>query len=176
MPEHVRAGIEVTRAWLTLARLRFFLNDPYAALEALCLGSRFAETAHPLAEAARSFAQLQDAIGERRPEIKWLGAAAQLLALAKQRAAAPEGASFDWQPLEARFEYDPALPVTILAGATAAGAAARLAAYEPLLVEGLAGRKGALISGGTAAGVCSLAARVAQRVNAAEPGSLQLVG
>jgi hypothetical protein len=165
--EHIHAGIEVTRAWLALAKLRFLLNDPFSAFEALCLGARSAETHHPLLESVRSFEQLKDAIGTRQPAIEWLCAGAQLLARAKELNAVSHKAKFDWQPLVGRFQFDASLPVTILAGSTA---------REPLLLEGLAGHKGILISGGTTAGVCGLAARVESQLNSSGRAILQLVG
>ena len=151
--EHLRAGIEVTRAWLTLAKLRFLLNDPFSAFDALCLGSRFAEKHHPLLDLVRSFEQLKDAIGARRAAIDWLCAGAQLLCRAKERNSVDDAAKFNWSPLVGNFSFEPSMPATILAGATASAESARVAAYEPLLCDGLAGQKNTLISGGTTGGV-----------------------
>src|SRR5262249_32579661 len=83
--EHLRAGIEITRTWLTLTKLRFLLNDPFASFEALCVGARSAETHHPIAELLNSLEQLKDAIGSRRPAVDWLCACAELLTKAKER-------------------------------------------------------------------------------------------
>jgi mutator protein MutT len=173
--EHLRAGIEVTRAWLALATLRFLLNDACSAFESMCVGARAAETYHPLEELAHSFEQLKDAIGGRRPEIDWLCAAAQLLSRSKRANGGTGGAASNWHPLIQRFQHDPASQVTIFAGATAAAETERLAAFEPFLEQGLKDHAGTFISGGTTAGVCGLAERLATRLNA-NGARIQLVG
>jgi RyR domain len=174
--EHVRAGVEVTRSWLTLAKLRFLLDDAFSAFEALCLGARAASTHHPLTELVHSFEQLGDAISGKRPSIQWLCAGAQLLAKTKELNTAPEAATVDLQPLVRKFEFDPTQPVTIFAGATADSEATRLGSYEPLLLDGLAGQRDVFISGGTTAGICGLVGRVSTRLKAATAGAIRLVG
>jgi hypothetical protein len=159
-----------------MAKLRFLLNDPFFAFDALCLGARSAETHHPLEDLVHSLEQLTDAIGARRPDIGWLWAGAQLLAKAKERSSVPAAGQIAWEPLAGRFHFDASLPVTIFAGATAQAETARLAAYEPFVRDGLAGHKGIVISGGTTAGVCGLAARVARQLNSSKQASLQLAG
>jgi mutator protein MutT len=173
--EHLRAAIEGTRAWLTLAKLRFLLNDPFSSFEALCLGARAAETHYPLAAVVHSFEQFKDAIGARRPSVDWICAGAQLLARAKERSVQTTNAR-EREPLAERHPFDASLPVTIFAGATADAESIRIQTHEPLILDGLLGYHGFVISGGTTAGVCGLIARAATQLNSSNRAAIQLVG
>jgi mutator protein MutT len=169
--QHIHAGIEVTRAWLTLAKIRLLLGDGTGAFEALCIASRVAENAHPLADFQRSLVNLADAIGKRHPFIPILNQAALLLVKAKENASP---SAEQWLPLAKRFDYANRGRMLILAGSTAADGGGELRQFEPHLKSSLEGFAGCILTGGTDAGVCGLAARI---VAGLQPnGNVELVG
>ncbi len=73
------------------------------------------------------------------------------------------------------FRYRPDSRILVLAGSTEAASEDRLGAYEAPLAEALSAFSGTLISGGTPAGVCALAARAAARANRGG-AKIELVG
>jgi ppGpp synthetase/RelA/SpoT-type nucleotidyltranferase/predicted NUDIX family NTP pyrophosphohydrolase len=169
--QHIHAGIEVTRAWLTLSKIRLLLGEETGAFEALCIASRAAENAHPLADFQRSLDHLEDAIGTRLSFINILNQTALLLVGAKENAANPAEQRL---PLVKQFDYAGQSRVLILAGSTAADSDSELRQVEPHLKSGLQGFAGCLLTGGTDAGVCALAARVVADLQA--KGAVQLIG
>lgn len=173
--EHIQAGIELTRAWLTLSKIRLLLDDNTGAFEALCVASRHAETHHPLADFQRSLDSLQDAIGNRRPFIQLLNQTAILLAKSRENGANPCAAE-QWLPLVKQFDYAGMNRVLILAGGTAQGSEVRLQQFEPGLRTSLEGFTGAVLTGGTDAGICGLAARLAADLNSKTANAVNLVG
>jgi ppGpp synthetase/RelA/SpoT-type nucleotidyltranferase len=168
--EHIRAGIEVTRAWLTLCKIRLLLGEETGTLEALCLAARLTESPHPLADFQRSLDGLKDAISGCRPYISLLDQTALLFVAEKT----PLGA--DAEPAQPAFTFQADAPVLILAGSTEAQSEARLAAYEAPLQDGLSTFNGTLITGGTEVGICGLAARCAAHANASGTAHNELVG
>jgi len=169
--QHIHAGIEVTRAWLTLAKIRLLLGEETGAFEALCIASRAAENAHPLADFQRSLDQLDDAIGKRQPFISILNQTALLLVKAKENAANSAG---QWLPLVKQFDYARPGRVLILAGRTAADSESELRQFEPHLKSSLEGFAGCVLTGGTDVGVCGLAARLVAGLQSS--GAVELVG
>lgn len=149
--EHARAGIEVTRAWMTLAVLRLLVGDDLTgAVEALALGARSAEGPQPLLHLLTTLGRLDDAANGARHDIRIVLEAARLLAEARAtNAPAPA----------------PAGHVLVVAGATAEGASEALARFAPPLAEALRGFV-AVVTGGTSAGVCGLVADAVARARA----------
>ncbi|MCL4180056.1 MAG: NUDIX domain-containing protein [Verrucomicrobia bacterium] len=174
--EHARAGIEVTRAWLTLSKVRLLLEDETGAIEALCLAARVAETHHPLVDFGKSLDRLQDAIGHHRPSVGRLDNTALLLAKSIESGAGQKGTTPDWRPFLRKGNLPPVSRVLILAGSTAAGCEAELAQWEQPLLDALEGFHGVVLTGGTDAGVCALTARVVQRLQQAGKDDIRLVG
>ncbi len=174
--EHVLAGIEITRAWLTIAKIRLLLGENTGALEALCLATRCAENHHPLAEFQRSLDRLHDAIGTHRPFIAVLDRAALLLANAKECSALKDRSGFGWQPLQKLCDLDPKRRITLLAGSTSSPDHPRIAEWEQLLAAALMGYDGYLLTGGTTAGICGMIGRVAGKLNSAGRARINLVG
>lgn len=174
---HIRAGIEVTRAWLTLAKVRLLLAEETGAVEALCVAARIAENHHPLTDFQRSLDRLKDAIGTHRPFIEMLDRAAMLLTKAQEfKDETEHRAGLDWEPLARRFVYPPDGHFLILAGSTAAGSETQLAAWEQPLEQALQKFEGWMLTGGSSAGVCAMAARVVDKLNRPQPGRINLVG
>ena len=166
--EHIQAGIEVTRSWVTLAKIRLLLQDQTGAVEALCLAHRAAETPHPLADLQRSLDRTNDAIGTHRPFVGVLDRAADLLA--KFKAAnldRPAGVAFDWQPFAQRSAFDSQERVLILTGDPAALRSNTLAGWERPLRDALTGFAGSVVTGGPETGVCALVARLAEGLHTA---------
>ena len=180
--EHIRASIEVTRAWLTLAKIRLLLGDEDGAMDALCLGARCAETELPLEDFQHSLARLKDALDKPRPDkprssVALLDLCAQLLAQAKAWPTATNRSAFEWlQPVEKRFEFLPGQRVVLLAGSTNTEDAVRWPAYEKHLRAALSGYEGYVLTGGTTAGLCGLVARVARDLNGVGQAKIELVG
>ena len=165
--EHIAAGIEVSRAWVTLCKIRLLLGtDETDAVEALCLATRTAETHHPLVDLHDDLDVLKDAIGADRPGIERLRRMVALLVEVKKHGS-------PWETDAENSKQGTSSPlcgstrVLILAGSTDADSDTRLAAFEEPLVETLTGFEGVLLTGGTAVGVCALALRCAARANAA---------
>ena len=173
--EHIQAGIEVTRAWLTLAKIRLLLAEDTGAIEALCVAACAAEKTQPLAEFQKSLAVLKDAIGERRPLVNMLDHVALLLVKARENNEASSPVE-KWLPLVRRFDYGNHGRVLILAGSTAAGSEATLNQFEPSLQTSLEGFTGHVLTGGTDAGVCGLAARLVSGLDKSQSGEVKLVG
>ncbi len=173
--EHIQAGIEMTRAWLTLSKIRLLSDDNIGAFEALCVALRHAESHHPLTDYQRSLDSLQDAIGNRRPFIQVLNQTAILLVRARQNGLNPCTAE-QWLPLVKQFDYAGAGRVLILAGSTAQGSEVRLQQFEPGLRTGLEGFTGAILTGGSDAGICGLATRLTADLNSKAGESVNLVG
>jgi len=173
---HIYACIEVTRAWLILSKIRLFLGEHSGALDALCMAARRAENHHPIEEFQRSLDRLKDAIGRRDPQVAVLDQCAHFLAKMKlwQTGASLDG--FDWRPLVKRFEFKPQSRYVILAGSTFADDAARWPAYETHLRAAFTGYEGYLLTGGTTAGICSIAGRIANDFNTAKTAKIELVG
>ncbi|HNX33260.1 MAG TPA: NUDIX domain-containing protein [Kiritimatiellia bacterium] len=168
--EHIRAGIEVTRAWLTICKIRLLLGDETGTLEALCLAARLTESPHPLADFHHSLDVLKDAISGCRPFISLLYQATLLLAAEKTLLRE------DAEPEKPNFTFQSEAPVLILAGSTDAQSEALLAAYEAPLQDALATFSGTLVTGGTGAGICGLAARCSAHANASGTAHSELVG
>jgi len=173
--DHVRAGIEVPRAWLTLAKIRLLLGDECGAIEALCLAAQSVENHHPLADFQHSLELLKDAIGGRRVFVNILNQAALLLIKAQENSASALTAE-QWLPFAKQFDYSNRNRVLILAGSTAEGTEAMLRQFEPDLRAGLDGFAGCILTGGTDAGVCGLAARLVAESNGNNPGAVDLIG
>lgn len=174
---HLEAGIEVTRAWLTLARVRLLLGEQTAAVEALCVAARIAENHHPLADFQRSLARLKDAIGAHRPFVEVLDRTAILLTKAKEFSADENNrGQLDWEPLVRQAEYPPDGHFVILAGSTTLGSQGKLAAWEEPLEQALQGFEGWLLTGGSSAGVCGLAAGIAKKLDDLQSGRITLKG
>ncbi len=173
--EHVQAGIEVTGAWLTLAKIRLLLGDESGSLEALCLASRSAENHHPLTDFQHSLELLEDAIGARRSFVNILKQTVQLLVKARENAEAACTAE-QWLPFVKQYDYSSQKRILILAGSTAAESETTLRKFEPDLRAGLEGFSGCILTGGTNAGVCGLAAGISADLNAKRPGTVELVG
>jgi len=173
--EHIQAGIEVTRAWLTLAKIRLLLGEDTGAIEALCVASHTAEKPHPLSEFQKSLDGLKDAIGERRPLVNVLDHVTLLLVKGRENRET-SGPVEKWLPLARQFDYRNHGRVLILAGSTAEGSEATLSQFEPSLRTSLEGFTGCILTGGTDAGVCGLAARLVAGLNAPPSGGVELVG
>lgn len=173
--QHIQAGIEVTRAWLTCSKIRLLLGDETGALEALCIASREAENAYPLSDFHRSLESLQDAIGERHAFINNLNCAALLLVKARENADLPYSDE-QWLPMVNQFPLGKPGRVLILAGSTAEGSDAMLRQFEPHLRASLEGFVGSVLTGGTDAGVCGLATRVVGELRSKQNTAIELVG
>lgn len=173
--QHILAGIEVTRAWLTLSKIRLLLGDETGAIEALCVASRATEKAHPLTDFQRSLDCLKDAIGERHRFVHVLDQATVLLIKAREHRESP-GSADSWLPLAKQFDYANQGRILILAGSTAEGSEATLGSFEPDLRTSLEGFAGCILTGGTDAGVCGLASRLAAGLNSPSPKTVELVG
>lgn len=173
---HIHACIEVTRTWLILSKIRLFLGEHGGALDALCMAVRRAENHHPIEEFQRSLDRLKDAIGRRDPEVTVLDQCAHFLAKMKlwQTGASHDG--FDWKPFVRRFEFKPQSRYVILAGSTSSHDAARWPAYEKHLRAAFRGYEGYLLTGGTAAGICGIAGRIANDFNTEKTAKIELVG
>jgi len=175
---HIEAGIEVVRAWLTLAKIRFFLNEDDGAFEALAFAAACTENHRPLADFQQGLDALKDALIHDRPKVAILDRAASILAKAiEARSAEIDRATHNWRPLSHQTRFDPAQPVLIIAGRTATpGEPERLKAYEADLRAILEGYQGQILSGGTTSGVCGVLASIVEEHNAAKPESIRLVG
>lgn len=173
---HVHAGIEVTRAWLTLSKIRLLLGDNGSALDALCVGTRCTESQHPVVDFQRSLDRLKDAIGRRKPGVALLGQCVQMLAKVKALQSGVNPAEFDWQPFAKLFDFKPQSRYLILAGSTSSKDEPHWADYEKHLRAALNGFEGYVLTGGTSNGICGIAARVASDFNATGKTKIELIG
>lgn len=174
--EHLRAGIEVTRAWLTISEIHLLLGEETGAIEALCAAARQAETYHPLGDFQHSLARLKDAIGKRQPFVALLHQTTQLLVTAKKLKDERNSSILSWEPFERKFEYAPETAIIILAGSTATEDNKRLAAWKEPLMAALTGFHGSVLTGGTCAGICNLAVQITNDLARSPSAKIQLVG
>lgn len=174
--EHIRARIEVNRAWFALVKIRLFLGEESKAFAALCHAARTAENARPVTAMVRSLSQLKDAVGSKLPGVDTLECSANLFveaALLKLGKSASQIRSM-W-PVESRVSIRPDLPVLIVAGSTGAIEPARLSRYGAHLRAMSKGGAFQILTGGTLAGVCGLVAELATEAEADDAIMLERV-
>ncbi|HNX34694.1 MAG TPA: hypothetical protein PKM57_08705 [Kiritimatiellia bacterium] len=150
-----------------------FLRE-IAAFEELCLAVK--NSRHPGTDIRRALDRVKASLGANHPFAPVLDQASDLFIKARQALTSERGARFKRAPLERRFTFRTGNKVLILAGSTDAQSGTRLAAYEAPLQDALSTYKGYLITGGTGAGVCGLAARCAAHANASGKAHVELVG
>jgi len=160
---HIRAGIEINRAWFALAKIRLFLGDDREAFEALCLGVRSTENPRPLSDVQHSLALFVDAIGDERPQAAILERVARLFVADGMARSEEEGRiACDWSSLNPLAEFDPTDRILIIADATGEIEIEQLAKYESLLRTALDECHVRILSGGTTAGICGVVAQIAR--------------
>lgn len=171
--DHIRAGIEVARAWMNLSVLRFLQGDEAGAVEAICLAARNTEDYLPLANQSNRFEALKDAIGRNRPFIGILARVTEMLALAECHQNAEDRAGLDWRPFLPVLRLTPEENILIVAGGTGNICKSARDKWTKMLADALDGFSGIILSGGTTSGVCGA---LADAVRTFPEGRIRLIG
>ena len=175
--EHIKAGIEVTRAWLALSKINLFLGEDACALEALCLAASCTDSSYPLADLKHHLDNLKDTVSDSRPFVQILDQATQLLVIeAEVQASKADRENHDWHPLENRAKFEQSEEILIVAGATGDIDEKTLKVYEGHLRAVLGGFNGQILGGGTTAGVSGLLAGIVKERRTAGSGKIRLTG
>jgi len=171
--DHIRAGIEVARAWMNLSVLRFLQGDESGAVEAICLAARNTDDFLPLVHQSYRIEALKDAIGRNRPFIGILARVTELLALAERHQNAEDRAALDWHPFQPALRLTPEENILIVAGGTGDISESARDKWARMLADALDGFSGIVLSGGTTSGVCGA---LADAVRTFPEGRVRLVG
>jgi len=171
--DHIRAGIEVARAWMNLSVLRFLQGNEARAVEAICLAARNTEDYLPLVHQSNRFEALKDAIGRNRPFIGILTRVTEILALAERHQNAEDRAGLDWLPFLPVLRLTPEENILIVAGGTGDISKSSRDRWAKMLADALEGFSGVVLSGGTTSGVCGA---LADAVRALPEGRIRLIG
>jgi ppGpp synthetase/RelA/SpoT-type nucleotidyltranferase len=165
---HVELGVNLPWSLFELGRLHLLCGAPYESLHAYALGVSAASAVHLLDEALASL----DRLAASADDLEGFGWARRLLLLGRA-ARFPSPANTDALAALATDPDQPLRgPVIVVAGGTAAAVQPQMEAYRELVVAGLAGHRGSVLSGGTAEGVSGLAADARAHLH----GDAELVG
>jgi ppGpp synthetase/RelA/SpoT-type nucleotidyltranferase len=174
---HIEAGIEVTRAWMTLCKIRLLLDDQAGAVEALCLASQSTEHVQPLEELSQTLDAWTDAVSTCRPLAPVLAEVARLIAITKaNKKTTPKYCDIATLLDVKKRHYQPGRRIIVLAGSTDTKDQKLINHFEPILLNAFRNYSGCLVTGGTAAGVCGLAARISAAINKSGAERITLVG
>jgi ppGpp synthetase/RelA/SpoT-type nucleotidyltranferase len=156
---HIAAGINLPGALYSLGKLRLLLGEPFQSLDAYAKAIQLSPTDGTLRTAVRSLNRLGAASLELEG-FEWMG---RLLTLGLAVRFKSEDALDELKQIATADRPTFRVPVRIVAGGTDPRVQAQIGEYSHLLMEGLAGFDGTIISGGTTEGICGLVGDAAQR-------------
>jgi hypothetical protein len=156
---HIAAGINLPGALYSLGKLRLLLGESFLSLDAFAKAIQLSPADGVLRTSLRSLNRL-GAAGLELEGFEWIR---RLLTLGLAVRFKSEDALDDLRQVATADRPTFRLPVRIVAGGTDPRVQAQIGEYSHLLMEGLAGFDGTVISGGTSEGICGLVGDAAQR-------------
>lgn len=156
---HIAAGINLPWALYSLGKLRLLLGEPFESLDAYAKAIQLSPADGMIRTALRSLNRL----GAVSPELEGFEWIRRLLTLGLAVRFKAEDELEDLRQLATADRPPFRLPVRIVAGGTDPRVQAQIGEYSHLLMEGLAGFDGTVISGGTTEGICGLVGDAAKR-------------
>jgi ppGpp synthetase/RelA/SpoT-type nucleotidyltranferase len=172
---HIEAGLELPRAWLTMARLHLLLEKPYAAVDSYCKAIYFYRT-NPWKQedfdAELNFLHQLRNKGFCGP-CSWVEGLLRI-GWALRNGETTNLARATGRPALHRYAKDQR--VLIIAGGAAASLEPELAPYGAVLKEALESFDGAVVSGGTTNGIPGRVGAAARALRAKATVDFTLVG
>jgi len=156
---HIAAGINLPWALYSLGKLRLLIGEPFRSLDAYAKAIQLSPAEWMITTSLRSLNRLSAASLELEG-FEWIR---RLLTLGLAVRFGSTDAMNDLAELATADGRSFRLPVRIVAGGTDPRVQAQIGEYSHLLMEGLAGFDGTIISGGTTEGICGLVGDAAQR-------------
>ncbi|NIN71504.1 MAG: hypothetical protein GTO46_06155 [Gemmatimonadetes bacterium] len=156
---HIAAGINLPWALYSLGKLQLLLGEPFESLDAYAKAIQLSPAEGMISTSLRSLSRL----GEVSLELEGFEWVRRLLTLGLAVRFDSTEALEDLRQLATADRPRFRLPVRIVAGGTDPRVQAQIGEYSHLLMEGLAGFDGTIISGGTTEGICGLVGDAAQR-------------
>ncbi|MGD2215748.1 MAG: RyR domain-containing protein [Gemmatimonadales bacterium] len=156
---HIAAGINLPWALYSLGKLRLLLGEPFQSLDAYAKAIQLSPAEWMIKTALRSLNRI-GAAGREPDGFEWIR---RLLTLGLAVHFDSTDAMEDLSQLATADGPSFRLPVRIVAGGTDPRVQAQIGEYSGLLMEGLAGFDGTIISGATTEGICGLVGDAAQR-------------
>jgi ppGpp synthetase/RelA/SpoT-type nucleotidyltranferase len=156
---HIAAGINLPWALYSLGKLRLLLGEPFQSLDAYAKAIQLSPAAWMIMTSLRSLDRL-GAVSLELEGFEWIR---RLLNLGLAVRFGSTDAMNELDKLATADRPTFRLPVRIVAGGTDPSVQAQIGEYSHLLMEGLAGFDGTIISGGTTEGICGLVGDAAQR-------------
>lgn len=172
----LQTGERSQKACLILALIQLFLKEDAAAFEALCLAYRLANDSDELSAFGTTIAQMTEAIACCYPFARVLCYATLVLTKAKELKHGATPVELSRSCLKQKACYSSEKKIIILAGATGSGSDKLIAFWEQPIREALVGFDGYLLTGGTDAGICGLAARVTMELHQRNLANYELAG
>jgi ppGpp synthetase/RelA/SpoT-type nucleotidyltranferase len=156
---HIAAGINLPWALYSLGKLRLLLGEPFQSLDAYAKAIQLSPAEWMINTSLHSLNRL-GAAGLDLEGFEWIR---RLLTLGLAVRFDSTDALEDLRQLATADRPTFRLPVRIVAGGTDPRVQAQIGEYSHLLMEGLAGFDGTIISGGTKEGICGLVGDAARR-------------
>jgi ppGpp synthetase/RelA/SpoT-type nucleotidyltranferase len=178
---HVDAGLQIPRAWFTMARLFLLLRKDTESLDhyskAICFFSVDEKPKWSKEDFEAELEFLKRIQGRGQPANPEIGWAEQLLRIGFWLKSGRPGPITEAVRREVSFkDFRSGQRVLIVAGGTAPEWQERMTSYRKLLRAALEGYDGLVISGGTTAGIPGIVGEVASDLKSAGRKSFTLIG